>query len=254
MVGFVGKTYHPRLFKYLRLWLPWAGPQTRCPPISVFPTNASHLPAQPLTRIIMSIEVSFSLPSRFLVPSLVPSPFRPANDVFQTRNFINGEFTSSALGQTFALFNPATELKVADIEIASKADVDRAVSAAKAAQPAWAKLSSSARAACLSKLADLIEQPEHAQRLKEVSRDFPAPSCRTDAAALGQLDSMAMGRPVGGQGMDIAISAGRLRFDASLAHTLVGESSLLTPGALNLVLRQPYGVTAAIIPWNVSIM
>lgn len=55
-----------------------------------------------------------------------------------------------------------------------------------------------------------------------------------------------MGKPIGAAVPEVNVSAGRLRFDANLAQTLVGESSLLTPGALNLVLRQPYGVTAAV--------
>jgi aldehyde dehydrogenase (NAD+) len=64
-----------------------------------------------------------------------------------------------------------------------------------------------------------------------------------------------MGRPVGEQWLDVFVSASKLRFDASLAQSLVGESSLLSPGQLNLVLRQPYGVTAGILPFNVpSIM
>lgn len=59
-----------------------------------------------------------------------------------------------------------------------------------------------------------------------------------------------MGRPVDEQRVDIHIGAGRLRYEAALAHTLVGESSLLTPGQLNLVLRQPYGPTCGILPFN----
>lgn len=59
-----------------------------------------------------------------------------------------------------------------------------------------------------------------------------------------------MGRPVGEQWLDIYIGAARIRYEASLAQSLVGESSLLTPGQLNLVLRQPYGVTAGVLPFN----
>jgi aldehyde dehydrogenase (NAD+) len=66
-----------------------------------------------------------------------------------------------------------------------------------------------------------------------------------------KLDAIAMGRPVGQQWMDMVISAGMLRFEANLAQSLVGESSLLSPGQLSLVFRQPYGVTAGILPFNV---
>lgn len=62
-----------------------------------------------------------------------------------------------------------------------------------------------------------------------------------------------MGRPVSGQlALDIPVSASKLRFDASLAHSLVGQSSSLSgDGTLNMVWHEPYGVTAAILPFNV---
>jgi len=44
-----------------------------------------------------------------------------------------------------------------------------------------------------------------------------------------------------------------LRYFAGKAADVHGESSLHTPGFVNLTFRQPYGVTAAIIPWNVPI-
>ncbi|KAL8281205.1 hypothetical protein RQP46_006239 [Phenoliferia psychrophenolica] len=148
----------------------------------------------------------------------------------ETRLFINGEFVPGALGKTFTLVNPATEVRVADLHVATIEDVNRAVAAAKAIQPIWADLAASTRAACLHKLADIMSEPKHTKRLEE-------------------LDAMSMGRPIGGS-FDVGACIGKLRFDANLAQTMVGESSLLTPGALNLVLRQPFGVTAAIIPWN----
>lgn len=37
-------------------------------------------------------------------------------------------------------------------------------------------------------------------------------------------------------------------------YTPQGTSSLNTPGYINLTLRQPYGVVAAIIPWNVPLL
>lgn len=51
-----------------------------------------------------------------------------------------------------------------------------------------------------------------------------------------------MGKPKS-TGMHMAhVDSGRLRFDASLAQSVLGESSVLTPGQLGLVIRQPYGV------------
>lgn len=54
---------------------------------------------------------------------------------------------------------------VNDVQLAGKADVDRAVSAARNAfrSGPWAKFTGSQRAACLSKFADLVEK--HAESL-----------------------------------------------------------------------------------------
>ncbi|KAK4056393.1 hypothetical protein OIO90_002536 [Microbotryomycetes sp. JL221] len=151
----------------------------------------------------------------------------------ETRLWINGELCEPVEPQTFTLKSPATDQDVAQVHVAGPKDVDRAVASAKAAQPAWAELPAIVRASKLLKLADLIER---------------------DGAKLAQLDAIAMGRPVATQGIDIMISAARLRYEAGLAQTLVGESSLLTPGQLGLVFRQPYGVTAGILPFNVPII
>lgn len=51
---------------------------------------------------------------------------------------INGEWTDAEGGRTFDTFNPATGEKLATCADASAADVDRAVKAARAAQPLWA--------------------------------------------------------------------------------------------------------------------
>lgn len=77
---------------------------------------------------------------------------------YETRLFINGEYTLPVEANTFELFSAATEEKVADIHIAGQQDIDRAVAAAKAAQPAWGDLPGAQRAAKLVKLAELLER------------------------------------------------------------------------------------------------
>ena len=55
------------------------------------------------------------------------------------------------------VINPATEEPVARCARASKAQLDEAVAAAKAAFPAWSKTSMDERRAVLNKIADAIE-------------------------------------------------------------------------------------------------
>lgn len=70
------------------------------------------------------------------------------------RNVINNELTATT--KTRKAICPSTEEPLWDAPISTQADVDRAVSAARAAFPAWRKLSYDERAAYLVKLADAI--------------------------------------------------------------------------------------------------
>ena len=81
---------------------------------------------------------------------------------------INGEWVEAEGGRTFDTFNPATGEKLATCADATAADVERAVKAARAAQPAWAAKSVQERAALLLKIADRID--ERAKELATVER------------------------------------------------------------------------------------
>ena len=62
-----------------------------------------------------------------------------------------------------------------------------------------------------------------------------------------------MGRPVSGYFDSFAAAETFSHYSEAGFHVL-GTSSLNTPGYVNVTLRQPYGVVAAIIPWNVPIL
>jgi len=62
-----------------------------------------------------------------------------------------------------------------------------------------------------------------------------------------------MGRPIS-TNYDAMLGAGALEYVAGLAQNVHGHSSLMTPGQLNFTVKQPYGVTCGIIPWNVPII
>ena len=67
-----------------------------------------------------------------------------------------GDFTQP--GKTFDVTNPATGRKIAKVSQGTKADVDAAVKAARAAQPKWAGLSGHHRASHLYALARHVQQ------------------------------------------------------------------------------------------------
>ncbi|GAA6020713.1 hypothetical protein JCM10207_001995 [Rhodosporidiobolus poonsookiae] len=150
----------------------------------------------------------------------------------ETRLWIAGDYCDGH-GERFLLRNPATEEEVAHIHSANKEDIDRAVAAAYAAQPAWAKADLQTRQNALYKLADLIDK--HADKLSE-------------------LDAISMGKPIGTDKLVRGYASFTLRQCAALAGSALGETSLLAPGQVSMTLRQPFGVTAGILPFNVPYM
>ncbi|KAF2231517.1 aldehyde dehydrogenase [Viridothelium virens] len=175
----------------------------------------------------------------------------------ETRHFINGEFVPSSDGGTFEVKSPYNHETVAHgmsfpysspssplhpalnahpllhlVSEATTTDINTAVSAAKAAFPAWSALSPAARGAHLSRLAGLIQAAHE---------------------PLSHLDASCMGRPVSSY-FDAASCASEFSQFAAEGWLAQGSSSLHTPGMLNLVLKQPIGVVAAIIPWNAPVI
>jgi acyl-CoA reductase-like NAD-dependent aldehyde dehydrogenase len=69
---------------------------------------------------------------------------------------------------------------------------------------------------------------------------------------LASLEAISMGRPISGY-WDAKAAVKKLQYFATAGWNGQGRTSLNTPGFVNLTLRQPFGVVAAIIPWNVPV-
>jgi len=69
---------------------------------------------------------------------------------------------------------------------------------------------------------------------------------------LATLDALSMGRPVGGY-FDADYSGVHFNYFAEAGYAQ-GNTSLNTPGFLNMSLRQPFGVVGIIIPWNAPLV
>src|SRR5687767_12163225 len=80
--------------------------------------------------------------------------------VRQTKMLIDGKWVDSASGKTFETINPSTGDVIAKVAEGDKADVDKAVKAARKAfeQGPWKKMSARERGRLMYKLADLIEK------------------------------------------------------------------------------------------------
>ncbi|KAG1659995.1 Retinal dehydrogenase 1 [Nymphon striatum] len=146
--------------------------------------------------------------------------------------FINNEWVNSVSGKTFPTINPATEEKFADVQEGDKADVDKAVKAAKAAfkrNSPWRKMSASARGRLLNKLADLLIR---------------------DVEIIATLDSLDMGKSFRNACGDVHFLSGVVRYNAGLADKIEGRTINSDANAFTYTREDPVGVCGLIVPWN----
>lgn len=154
--------------------------------------------------------------------------------------FINNEWLASTGGDTLAVIDPSSGKEVSRIVDATKADVDRAVSAARQAfdDGRWTGMPAIAREMSIHRLAELIEK--HGDELAEL-----------EAIDNGKPKSMAAQ-------IDIPAAAGMLHYMAGWATKLGGDAiePMSTPGGSfhSYVRREPVGVAAQIVPWNFPLL
>src|SRR3982074_1094549 len=96
------------------------------------------------------------------------SSAQPAgNSARKYQLLIDGQWVDSQSGKTFTTPNPATGETLAEVAEGDKADIDKAVAAARRAfEGKWSKISARDRGRMLYKLSQLIE--EHAKDLAEL--------------------------------------------------------------------------------------
>jgi len=151
------------------------------------------------------------------------------------QNFIDGEFVDPVDGQSEPIVNPATGGVIARAPLSAAVDVDRAVSAARAAFGDWSVTTPGERAGALLRLADAIE--EHADELAE-------------------LESDNAGKPINAfRDDEIPFMVDNLRFFAGAARCLEGRATgEYVRGYTSMIRREPVGVVGQIAPWNYPLM
>ncbi len=148
--------------------------------------------------------------------------------------YINGAFIPAADGRTFTSTNPFNGETIATLSRAGSSDVDSAVKAARNAfdNGPWPSLSRQERSAFLKAVSEKIN--EHSKLLTE-------------------LEVMDSGATLKKAKEDIYLSARNMNGFAKLALTELDEplDSVSRQGfSKNILIRDPLGVVAAIIPWN----
>ncbi|GGC95044.1 CoA-acylating methylmalonate-semialdehyde dehydrogenase [Undibacterium terreum] len=160
----------------------------------------------------------------------------PASSSFPSliQHYINGQLAPSDSGRRQDVFNPATGEVSGKVVLASTAEVDDAVAAAKAAAPAWAETAPLKRARVMFKFKELLDK-HHKEMAAIITREH------------GKVLSDAMGEVT--RGLEI------VEFACGMPQLLKTQFSDNIGGGIdNFNLRQPLGVTAGITPFNFPFM
>jgi betaine-aldehyde dehydrogenase len=148
--------------------------------------------------------------------------------------FIDGRFVDAESGETLATRNPHDNSTIAEVALAGRADVDKAVAAAERAFPAWSRLAAADRGRILLELADLID---------------------ANTEELARLESLDTGHPLrDSRVLDVPRTAGCFRYFGGMADKFEGEVVPVEAGFLNYLLREPLGVVGQVVPWNFPLM
>jgi aldehyde dehydrogenase (NAD+) len=148
------------------------------------------------------------------------------------QNVIGGEVHASSTGEYLDSINPSTGAVWAKIPASGRADVEAAVKAASEAFPAWSALPAAGRAHYLRKAGDVLRQNSD-----ELTR--------LELLGIGcQARKSNVPSPAGGMAFLWERAAG-LTLDA-----VTGRSVPLDANTLGITRREPYGVVAAIVPYN----
>ncbi|GFR81909.1 retinal dehydrogenase [Elysia marginata] len=166
--------------------------------------------------------------------------FKPVRqpEIKYTKLFINNEFVDSVSGKTFPTLNPATGEKICDVQEADKADVDKAVAAAKKAfelGSPYRTMDASARGRLLGKVADLLER---------------------DVNYIASLETLDNGKAFALNGSigDTFFCANVFRYYAGWSDKIQGKTIPVDGSFFAFTRHEPVGVCGQIIPWNYPLL
>ncbi|MDX6447982.1 MAG: alpha-ketoglutaric semialdehyde dehydrogenase, partial [Gaiellaceae bacterium] len=149
------------------------------------------------------------------------------------KNFVGGEWTDAATGETFESSSPATGEALGIFPKSGPEDVDRAVAAAKAAYEDWRLVPAPERANVLYRFAALLAD---------------------EKADLTDLMTREMGKVKAEAGGDVQEAIDMALYMAGEGRRMFGHT---TPSELKdkfmMSVRMPIGVVGAITPWNFPI-
>jgi betaine-aldehyde dehydrogenase len=146
--------------------------------------------------------------------------------------YIHGRLVDATSNETFDNVNPATGEVISKVQVASKADVDRAVESAREGFKAWSRMTGAQRGRVLMNAVRLL---------------------RARNGELARLEVLDTGKPIAeAAAVDVASGADAIEYFAGAAPTLHGDHYDLGT-AFAYTRREPLGVCAGIGAWNYPI-
>lgn len=147
--------------------------------------------------------------------------------------FIDGRWVPAESGETFESVDPSTEEVIAVVARGTAADIDRAVDAARRA----------------------FEGPWRATKPKERARLLFAVARELEARAdlFAEWEARDSGKPLSRARQEVLSTARYFEFYAGAADKFYGDTIPLGPDYVDFTLREPLGVTAHIVPWNMPL-
>ncbi len=149
--------------------------------------------------------------------------------------YINGEWAHAKDGRTRPVMDPATGEIIATVADAGFADVERAIGAARHAFDVggWAETTAQDRSSMLFRLAEEID---------------------ANGEELANLETWNNGKPLRESRYDVTDAANCFRYYAGFATKPHGATVDVPAPSQTLIVREPIGVCAQIIPWNYPLL
>ncbi|MFB6254191.1 MAG: aldehyde dehydrogenase [Halobacteriaceae archaeon] len=145
------------------------------------------------------------------------------------RLVIGGERLDPTNGEYFTTHNPATGEAIAEVPEANTEDVDRAVQAAREAFPEWRDTPPEERGRIAYQISELIS--DHKDKL-------------------ATIETANQGKPLSQARSDFESAARYFEYYAGAADKLEGRSVPVGPDQMDFTIREPYGVSGQVTPWN----
>ncbi|GAA4769187.1 MULTISPECIES: aldehyde dehydrogenase family protein [Flavobacterium] len=149
-------------------------------------------------------------------------------------NFVNGEFKNPSSGKYFDVFSPIDGKVFTKAAHSNVQDIELAVNAASEAFKTWSKVSVTERSNMLIKIAQVME--DNLEYLAAVETVDNGKAVRETLAA------------------DIPLAIDHFRYFAGVIRAEEGSINELDNDTVSLIVHEPIGVVAQIIPWNFPLL